>query len=621
MSVAIEKMTGDIKNYIKEKEEADKKAAEAEEENARLAEKAEAAAKIAQISKSMTTLLDNMPALTFYKDSENGKYIACNQAFAEYACRNSPKDVIGLTDFEIFDSETAAHFTEDDKKALSMDVPYILLETVPDAAGNLKYFQTTKLKFKDTAGETRLLGMCVDLTEMASIRNESEKAREAYEAAMSTSLTYSRIAHALSTDYTFIYYVNIDTDEYIEYRNLESGENLNEEQRGHDFFDESRKNALTMLYAGDREVFINAFTKENVLEKIDSNGAFTFTYRLLIDGTPTYMNMKATRIKDDPMHIIFGVYNVDEQMKYRETLQRLDEERTTYSRITALSGDFICIYTVDPETERYVEYSATSDYDELGFAKEGDAFFDKAREDGEKALYYEDKDMFLSMLTRENVLSEVKDHGIFSMKYRLIISGKPEYVMLKAALVNEKGGPQLIIGVNNIDAQIKREQEYDYNLSVARSKANIDALTGVKNKHAYVDTEALLNSLIEERDTIEFAIAVFDVNDLKKTNDTMGHRAGDDLIRGACSIICRTFKHSPVFRVGGDEFAVIAQGQDYENMEALVKEVAEINLKNKQNGGVVVACGMAKYSNERSVAEVFERADNAMYENKHKLKE
>ena len=49
---------------------------------------------------------------------------------------------MGLTDFEIFDPATARHFAEDDKKALSMEEPYIFFEDVPDAAGNQKQLQT-----------------------------------------------------------------------------------------------------------------------------------------------------------------------------------------------------------------------------------------------------------------------------------------------------------------------------------------------------------------------------------------------------------------------------------------------------------------------------------------------
>ena len=132
--------------------------------------------------------------------------------------------------------------------------------------------------------------------------------------------------------------------------------------------------------------------------------------------------------------------------------------------------------------------------------------------------------------------------------------------------------------------------------------------------------EERLNDQLQENKDLEFAIVILDVNDLKKVNDTDGHNAGDQYIKDACRIICETFNHSPVFRVGGDEFAVIAQGNDYNNIDKLINQVYEHNMTARNSGGIVIACGMAKHENEGSVAPVFERADQNMYDNKNDLK-
>ena len=86
-------------------------------------------------------------------------------------------------------------------------------------------------------------------------------------------------------------------------------------------------------------------------------------------------------------------------------------------------------------------------------------------------------------------------------------------------------------------------------------------------------------------------------------------------------MICQTFKHSPVFRVGGDEFAVIAQGHDYEHIDQLIRGIEELNRESTRAGGAVVACGMARFTDDTSVASVFRRADMDMYANKQRLKE
>ena len=157
-------------------------------------------------------------------------------------------------------------------------------------------------------------------------------------------------------------------------------------------------------------------------------------------------------------------------------------------------------------------------------------------------------------------------------------------------------------------------------LSDARRIANLDTLTGVKNKHAFATAKAELNEQIQNGEDPVFALVICDINDLKQINDTNGHQAGDNYIRKACSVICDIFKRSRVFRIGGDEFAVICQGQDYERIDLLLEEVSAANDKNKASGDVQIACGMARYQDDRTVETVFERADKQMYENKTQLK-
>ena len=117
-----------------------------------------------------------------------------------------------------------------------------------------------------------------------------------------------------------------------------------------------------------------------------------------------------------------------------------------------------------------------------------------------------------------------------------------------------------------------------------------------------------------------FAIVMLDVNDLKKVNDLHGHQAGDRYLRDACKIICDIFKHSPIFRVGGDEFVVIAQGQDYDRIDDQITTVEHHNETALHSCGIVIACGMAKFENDTGVSPVFQRADLKMYNNKTMLK-
>ena len=176
--------------------------------------------------------------------------------------------------------------------------------------------------------------------------------------------------------------------------------------------------------------------------------------------------------------------------------------------------------------------------------------------------------------------------------------------------------------VSNFAIMRSREDESERRRVDAQIVANRDPLTGVKSKHAYNTKEAELNDLIGTDLTVEFAVVVCDVNGLKQVNDTLGHKAGDEYIRSASMMICQLFKHSPVYRTGGDEFVVILQGADYEDRARIMSDLDAQSVAHIRSGQVVVASGLADYveGRDQQVASVFERADALMYQRKKELK-
>ena len=313
--------------------------------------------------------------------------------------------------------------------------------------------------------------------------------------------TYAYIAQSLSADYFDLFYVEMETEDYIEYGSQKNHRGLLEERRGTGFFAASREEALKRVHPDDQELFIRSFTKEQVLHSLRTQGTFTLTYRLMIDGNPLYVSMKAVRMDDDSRHLIIGINNVDTQIRHQEALERIQKERTTYSRIMAIAGNYLCIYSVDPVTGSFTEYSAAGDYDVLGFPKSGDDIFRQAQTMPLNTVHPDDREMFRTMFQKEKVTREIETSGWFSFNFRLIPDGKPTFASIRAALVEEKGGPVLIIGVVNIDLQVRRDQEYAHNLAAARSFANIDPLTGVKNKSAYEKAEESLGEANEQLKT------------------------------------------------------------------------------------------------------------------------
>ena len=155
----------------------------------------------------------------------------------------------------------------------------------------------------------------------------------------------------------------------------------------------------------------------------------------------------------------------------------------------------------------------------------------------------------------------------------------------------------------------------------SEAAANTDAMTGVKSKYSYVNYEEKLNSEIKEDGLKEFAVVVCDVNGLKYINDNFGHIAGDEYIKNACKLICILFKHSPVFRIGGDEFVIILKGEDYQNRKTIMDELFRQSCENIGTNEAVIAAGFSDfdYKNDENVFDVFKRADLNMYEQKEHL--
>ncbi|WP_029233653.1 sensor domain-containing diguanylate cyclase [Butyrivibrio sp. VCB2006] len=169
-------------------------------------------------------------------------------------------------------------------------------------------------------------------------------------------------------------------------------------------------------------------------------------------------------------------------------------------------------------------------------------------------------------------------------------------------------------------AKEKLDEEKE-NSEAFKSMANTDSMTGVRNKHAYMETESQLNFKIRGGAIDKLALVACDINGLKYVNDTKGHAAGDQLIKDASSLICDIFSHGSVYRTGGDEFVVILLGKGYdirhETIAAFNRQIEE-NIK---NNGVVVSIGCSTLQpGDEQLHDIFERADHIMYERKKELK-
>ena len=180
--------------------------------------------------------------------------------------------------------------------------------------------------------------------------------------------------------------------------------------------------------------------------------------------------------------------------------------------------------------------------------------------------------------------------------------------------------------INDITAIRQDKEKAEEEIGEISREAYKDSLTGVGNKSAYNRKVSEID--YELGDTLnEVAIVMMDVNLLKMVNDNYGHAAGDSYLCGCCHSICDIFKHSPVYRVGGDEFVAILLGEDYKNREERLSELRSAFDRTFHDMDVEpwlrysVSAGMAEYSyQDENIESVFRRADKLMYEDKMSFK-
>lgn len=173
------------------------------------------------------------------------------------------------------------------------------------------------------------------------------------------------------------------------------------------------------------------------------------------------------------------------------------------------------------------------------------------------------------------------------------------------------------------EQDVKNKEKQICRLSEENNK---DALTGVGSKSAYAHKVEELNSKMSDGNA-EFAIVMVDMNNLKRVNDEFGHKSGDRYIIGCCKMICDAFKHSPVYRIGGDEFVVVAEGSDYCERYRILDDLKKSFAKSYEQDDrdlylrYSASLGIAENrSDDTTVELVFRRADKAMYEDKKQFK-
>lgn len=145
--------------------------------------------------------------------------------------------------------------------------------------------------------------------------------------------------------------------------------------------------------------------------------------------------------------------------------------------------------------------------------------------------------------------------------------------------------------------------------------SSIDMLTGIMNRNIMNNR---VDRVIAGSDSLEapYAIIFADLNGLKRINDTMGHQAGDAVLIKAADLLSEVFFDAEVYRVGGDEFMVIACKTEPETVEERVKTLLE---KASATDSIRFAVGISYSKDEPDILKAMRDADQKMYEDKKRF--
>ena len=375
------------------------------------------------------------------------------------------------------------------------------------------------------------------------------------------------------------------------------------------------------IYPEDRDVIIGGITTGVFNESIMRTAGYDFRFYKK-DGTVRWFRTRGMLTRDSegrPVQYKGVVIDITNEKMHDALYDELQNEAASLDTIHEMLGSGK--WSMDFDEAGVMVQVKWSDEFRRMIGYQGTEDFPDVLESWSDLLHPEDREHVLSEYNE--TISDYTGQKTYDVEYRLLTKdrGYRWYRAVGKPTRRPDGSPVTYVGVF-ID--ITEQKENAQNLTVARRMADIDSLTGVKNKNAYVQWEIKINNAIDSGEQEPFAVVVCDINDLKKVNDLYGHKEGDACIRKACKKICTVFDHSPVFRIGGDEFVVILSGEDYYNRNKLMEQINAVpGDYSKIKIGDTVSAGMAEYKNNQhlSLLSVLEEADKAMYERKQFLKE
>lgn len=383
---------------------------------------------------------------------------------------------------------------------------------------------------------------------------------------------------ALSDTFSCLYFVTPDTGDYEFYlnnNNVEIDSILATLKKRANFFEDAKRDMLQVVIPEDWHIVTKALSQENFLNIAKTGESQSFEVRWFYGKNRDiiWVKEKLIRTKDEngTYKVVVGFENItakkEQELKLRNAL---DQTKRQLDIISSMAGMFYCSYYIDMTNDSFVELNPLendkrSDKIRDIFGSSGDA--QKKFDEMCKNFIASDNTDEVKKFTRLSSLNKrLKEKEAISIQFEGPTLGWIEGIFVAADRDEKRNCKHVIFAIRDIDEQKRKEIKQQEEIMAALA----DPLTGSRNRTAM---GWAYNG--EYAHNISVGIMECDLNGLKQKNDTEGHAAGDRYICKAAKLLMESFGEYNVYRVGGDEFVVIALNLLEEEFNNKVNRFAE----------------------------------------------
>ena len=265
-----------------------------------------------------------------------------------------------------------------------------------------------------------------------------------------------RVIQALAMEFNALYRIDLDSEKMHSYVKSQTARIFEKELRGEMLYSEAlEKYAREIVSSEDAKRVLTLASIESIRERFSRQSHFEVDYKNR-DGR--YFQMKFVRVSDEKSPVVvLGIADRDEE-------KRSDVMNREFSEIAnALSIEYEIIYYVNLNDNSYDVFNQESSYIKLKLLMSRQNFFEECSRDIKKIIYPQDVERLTSVMNKDFLLSQLEGDKTFSIEYRLMVNGEPQYYRLKA-LWSKAADDHIIIAVANIHKEVLARKERERNM-------------------------------------------------------------------------------------------------------------------------------------------------------------